>query len=70
MNQKPNKTINTKPGQIIRSFKIDMEKHDYVRDVCVSQDEKLIYVSFNWNKDIRVFSVPHNKEESKFNQSA
>jgi len=68
MNQKMNKTINTKPGQIIRSFNVELQKHDYVRDVCVSQDEKLIYVSFNWNKDIRVFSVAHNKEESKPDQ--
>ena len=70
MNQKQNKTINTKPGQLIRSFKMKLDKHDYVRDMCVSQDEKLIYVSFNWNKDIRVFSVPHNKEERKFKKKA
>lgn len=67
MDKKGNKTIETKPGDLIRSFKMKIEKHDYVRSICVSLDEKLIYVSFNWNKEIRVFNVPQNKEESKTN---
>ena len=69
MDNKAKKTINTKPGDLIRSFNMKLDKHDYVRSICVSLDEKLIYVSFNWNKDIRVFSVPQNKEESKINKN-
>lgn len=68
MDNKANKTINTKPGDLIRSFNVSLDKHDYVRSICVSLNEKLIYVSFNWNKDIRVFNVPLNKEESKHDQ--
>jgi len=67
MDKKGNKTINTKPGDLIRAFNMKMDNHDYVRSICVSLDEKLIYVSFNWNKDIKVFNVQHNQEESKTN---
>ena len=67
MDNKANKTINTKPGDLIRSFNMKMDKHDYVRSICVSLNEKLIYISFNWNKDIRVFNIPQNKEERNFN---
>lgn len=67
MDNKANKTSKTKSGQLICSFNVKLEKHDYVRSVAFSHDEKLIYVSFNWNKDIRVFNVPHNKEESNSN---
>ena len=69
MDEKMSKTLNSKPGDLIRSFNMKMDNHDYVRSICVSLDEKLIYVSFNWNKDIRVFNVPHNKEESKINKN-
>lgn len=69
MDKKMSKTQNSKPGDLIRSFNMKMDNHDYVRSICVSLDEKLIYVSFNWNKDIRVFNVPHNKEESKINKN-
>lgn len=63
MDFKPGQTINTKPGDLIRSFNFKIDKHDYVRSLAVSNDEKLIYVAFNWNKEIRVFNMPHKKEE-------
>ena len=65
MDFKPGKTMQTKPGDLIRSFNFKIDKHDYVRSLAVSNDEKLIYVSFNWNKEIRVFNVQISKEESK-----
>jgi hypothetical protein len=67
MDKKGSKTINTKPGDLIRAFNMKIDNHDYVRSICVSLDEKLIYVAFNWNKDIKVFNVRHNQEESKTN---
>ena len=60
------KTIDTKPGDLIRSFNLKIDKHDYVRTLAVSNDEKLIYVGFNWTKDIRVFNMKQKKEESIF----
>lgn len=62
-----NQTINTKPGELIRAFNVKTEKHDYVRCMSVSNDEKLIYVAFNWNNDIRVFNLQHNTEEGNSN---
>jgi hypothetical protein len=58
-----NQTINTKPGQLIRAFNVKIEKHDYIRSMSVSNNEKLIYVAFNWNTDIRVFNLQHCIEE-------
>ena len=64
MDFKPGNTINTVPGELIRSFNFKIDKHDYVRAFAISNDEKLVYVSFNWNKEIRVFNVPYSKEET------
>lgn len=63
-----NKTMNTKPGELIRAFNVKIDKHDYVRSMAVSNDEKLIYVAFNWNTDIRVFNLQHNIEEGILNK--
>lgn len=62
-----NKTINTKPGELIRAFNVKLDKHDYVRSMSVSNDEKLVYVAFNWSTDIRVFNLQHCTEEGNFN---
>lgn len=60
--------MNTKPGELIRAFNVKIDKHDYVRSMAVSNDEKLIYVAFNWNTDIRVFNLQHNIEEGILNK--
>jgi hypothetical protein len=53
-----------KPGQLVKAFDFKVDKKDYIRSMAISNDEKLLYVSFAWNKNIRVFNVRLNKEES------
>lgn len=54
-----------KAGQLIKAFDFKVDKKDYIRSMALSNDEKLLYVSFAWNNKIRVFNVRLNKEESK-----
>lgn len=54
-----------KPGQMIKAFDFKIDKKDYIRSMVLSNDEKLLYVAFAWNNNIRVFNVRLNKEESK-----
>ena len=60
-----NKKSKMKPGLLIKAFDFKVDKKDYIRSMAISNDEKLLYVSFAWNKNIRVFNVRLNKEESR-----
>ena len=53
-----------KAGQLIKAFDFKVDKKDYIRSMALTNDEKLLYVSFAWNNEIRVFNVRLKKEES------
>lgn len=54
-----------KPGALIKAFDFKVDKKDYIRSMALSNDEKLLFVAFNWNSSIRVFNIATKREESK-----
>ena len=60
--EKSNKPV--KKRELIKAFDFKVDKKDYIRSLALSNSEKLLYVSFTWNNEIRVFNTVNKKEES------
>ena len=52
-------------NKMLRTFKFKIDKKDYIRSMVMSNNERFLFVSFSWNKNIRVFNLTSKKEEGK-----
>jgi hypothetical protein len=64
MKKQSTKKTKLKPGALIKAFDFTVDKKDYIRSMALSNDEKLLFVAFNWNANIRVFNIATKREES------
>ena len=59
------KSTHSEKTKMLKTFNFKIDKKDYVRSMAMLNNEKLLFVSFSWNKNIRVFNLIQKKEESK-----